>query len=303
MATTFTYAEEYTLTNLRALVLRKLRVTDTTRYAASNASDTYDWIDDALNRGLTTFVRKTKCLRGYAAYVPISSYQFYRLPESFIDLEAAYFYDGSLSDGYRTLTVKTTKELDDECSDWRTETGDPKYIVIDRLFGRRWFFGLVPIPSSSGTTITFDTTYGTELSDVCNLTTYSEEMIEIPQTGNFFCPTSQNSPGKPFNNLNLDVLIVFYRLPRQLDTTTQYPECPREYHAALADYACFELLQDNPEDSIEYKRSVGYYQRFMDAVNDYKGSGRRKMWADKRTATPAAWSWLNSMNWHTEQGG
>lgn len=303
MATSFTYAEEKTLTNLRSLVLRKLRVTGTQRYAPSNAASTYTWIDDALNRGLITFVRKTKCLRGYAAYVPIANYQFYRLPESFIDLEAAYYYDSSLSAGMRTLTMKTTKELDTECSDWRTDTGDPKYIVIDRLFGRRWFFGLVPIPDTAGTTVTFDTTYGSKLSDVCNLTTYSEEMIELPQTGEFFCPDTQSSPGKPFDNINLDVLLVFYRLPRQLDTTSQYPECPREYHHALADYACFELLQDNPEDSIEYQRAMGYYQRFMDAVNDYLQSGRRKMWADKRRATPAVWSWMDNMNWHTEQGG
>jgi len=303
MGTTFTYAEEKNLTNLRSLVLRKLRVADTTRYAPSGASSTYTWIDDALNRGLTTFVRKTKCLRGYAAYKPIQSYQFYRLPESFINLEAAYYYDSSLPDGYRTLTQKTTKELDSEASDWRTDEGDPKYIVIDRLFGRRWFFGLVPIPNTAGTTVVFDTDYGSKLTDVCNLTTYCEEAVELPQTGEFFCPDSQDSPGKPFTNLDKDVLIVFYRLPRQLDTTSQYPECPREYHANLADYAAFELLQDNPEDSNEYKRAMGYYARFKDAVEDYKQSGRRKMWADRRRATAAAWTWLQNMNWHEEQGG
>lgn len=303
MATTFTYAEELNLTNLRSATLRKLRVGDTTRYAPSNAASTYTWIDASLNKGLKTFVRRTKCLRGYAAYVPIASYQFYRLPEGYIDFESAYYYDSSLSDGYRKLTPKTIQECDDEISDWRTATGDPKYIVLDRMFGRRWFFGLVPIPDTAGTTITWDTTYGSELTSICNLTTYQEEFIELPQSGKYFCPDSQSSPGKPFENINLDVLIIYYRLPRQLDTTSQYPEIPREYHESLADYAAFELLQDNPEDSTEYKRSMNYYARFESAIEEYTNSGRRKIWTKRRTATPAVWSWVQNMKFRNEQGG
>lgn len=303
MATTFTYAEELTLSNLRSATLRKLRVEDTIRYAPSGASATYTWIDASLNKGLKTFVRKTKCLRGYAVYVPIAAYQYYRLPEGYIDLESAYYYNASLSDGYRKLIPKTIHELDDELSDWRTDTGEPKYIVLDRMFGRRWFFGLVPIPDTAGTTVTWDTTYGTELTDICSLTTYNEEFVELPQSGKFFCPNSSDSPGKPFNNINLDILIIYYRLPRLLDTSSQYPEMPREYHESLADYAAFELLQDNPQDSAEYKRSMNYYGRFEAAIKEYTESGRRKVWAKSKRAMAGVWTWLDGMDWHTEQGG
>lgn len=303
MGTTFTYAEELNLTDLRSATLRKLRVPDTIRYAPSNAASTYTWIDASLNKALKTFVRKTKCLRGYAVYVPIALYQYYRLPEGYIDFESAYYYDSSLTDGVRKLIPKTIQELDDEVSDWRTATGDPKYIVLDRMYGRRWFFGLAPIPDTAGTTVTWDTTYGAELTEICNLTTYNEEFIELPQSGKFYCPNSEDSPGKPFTNINLDVLIIYYRLPRQLDTTSQYPEIPREYHESLADYAAFELLQDNPEDSNEYKRSLNYYARFESAIGEYTKSGRRKMWTKRRTATPAVWSWVQNMNFRNEQGG
>ena len=94
--------------------MRRLRAEDTTRYSPTKGASDYDWIDESLNMGLKKFVRETKCLKSYAGYVPIANYQWYRCPESFIDLKAAYYYDASLDEGYRELVPKSTGELDNE---------------------------------------------------------------------------------------------------------------------------------------------------------------------------------------------
>lgn len=300
MATTFTYAEELQLQDLRSLVLRRLRVYDTTRYSPTQGAADYDWIDDAINTGLKKFVRATKCLRAYAVYVPLASYQAYRCPESFVDLKAAYYYSSSFSDGYKELAIKTVGWLNSNVSDWRTATGTPEIIYIDRMFGRRWFFGLVPIPSTAGTTVAFDTTYGTHLTEICNLTTYNEEFIELPQVGEYYCPTDQASPGMPIptSTMNNNLLLEHYRLPRQLDTNVQYPELPREYHETLADYAAYELLRHNPEDSAEFKRAPSYLKAFNDDIDSFKESRKpSRLIGAQLKGQVAAHTFLEGMSW------
>lgn len=296
MGTTFTYAEELTLSGLRSLVLRRCRVTNTTRYSSDSTTANYDWIDAALNTGIKKFVRETKCIRSYAAYVPLENHQFYRLPESFIDIKTVYYFDASLPNGYKELIIKGIGELNDEVSDWRTATGTPKYVFVDRRFGRRWFMGLVPIPNFTGTTVTFDEDYGSKLTEICNLTTYNEEFIELPQTGEYYCPSSVTSPGKPFDNIDKDLLVEHYRLPRQLDTTTQYPELPREYHEALADYAAWELLRHNPEDSAEFKRAEVYIKAFYGEIKSFVGKRKDVGLKGKELRIrPAQQGWMQNM--------
>jgi len=299
MSTTFDYAEELTLTDIRSLVLRRLRVTDTTRYSPTAGAADYDWIDDAINEGLKKFVKTTKCLRSYAIYIPIASHQVYRCPESFIDLKSAYYYNSSLPDGYKELHIKSLGWLNDHVSDWRTATGTPNYIYIDRMFGRRWFFGLVPIPDTAGSPVTWDTTYGSELTEVCSLTTYNEEFVELPQSGLYFCPDSQTSPGKPVETMQDDILLEHYRLPRVINTTAQYPEIPREYQSALADYAAGELLQHNPEDSVEFKRAATYLKKLDDAIKDFEKQRKSVALIGKElNAGVGVQTWLSGMNWY-----
>ena len=304
MATEFTYAEELTLADIRSLVLRRLRVRDTTRYCSDGTDANYDWIDDAINTALKIFVRETKCLRAYAVYVPLAGYQSYRCPESFVDLKAAYFYSSSFSDGYKELEIKTIGWLNNHVSDWRLATGTPEVIYIDRMFGRRWFFGLVPIPDTTGTTVAFDTTYGSHLTDICNLTTYNEEFIELPQVGEYYCPSDQASPGMPIpaSTMNNNLLLEDYRLPRQLDTNVQYPELPREYHACLADYAAGDLLENNPEDSVEFKRAANYYKKFNDNIVSFKAKREpTKLVGSRLKGQVAAHTYLGGMNWRNAQ--
>ena len=299
MGSTFTYAEEKNLTDLRATTLRKLRVSNTSRYSTDSSTADYAWIDEALNKALQIFVRETKCLRSWAAYVPIANYQYYRLPADFLDLKTAYYYDDSLSDGYKLLIPKTLGEMNDEYSDWRTDTGSPSYIFIDRMFGRRWFMGIVPIPSDAGTTVTFDSTYGCKLSEICNLYLYNEERIELPQTDEYFVGNSELTPGMPFDNVNKDIVLEYYRMARELDTTLQVPEIPREYHDCLTDYACFDLLQHNPEDAAEYKRAMDFRQRFKAEIDSFRGQRDDKQLRGKELkARAGVQTWYRGMSWY-----
>jgi len=302
MATTF---EELTLTNLRSRVLRKLRVGDTARYSPTKGEADYDWVDEALNEGLKTFVRETKCIRTYAVYVLKNAYQFYRLPEQYIDVKAVYYYDSALAQGWKELEFKTLEELNDEVSDWRNETGDPKFFCVDRMFGRRWFIGFVPIPDSDGSTVTIadSTTYGQILTaDSCPNDTYSEERIQIfdGTTTKYIWATAANIPPK-FANLQGDVVLEYYRLPKKLENTVQYPELPREYHTAIADYAAFELLRDNPEDSAEFKRAPVHFQIFQGAVASFKTKRKDNVSkARPPTARAAAPTWYTGMDYYKD---
>ena len=145
----------YTTAELRALTLRKLRASDTTRFCSTSESDNYDWIDDEIELAEEEFVRLTKCLRTYAIIQLKANIRVYRLPSDFIDLMAAYYYHSSLADGYKELVITTIEKLNDDASDWRTATGTPGTIYIDRKHGKGEVLGLRYIPSADGGAITF----------------------------------------------------------------------------------------------------------------------------------------------------
>ncbi len=300
----------YNLSALRLLVLRMLRVTDTSRYSATRASDDYDWIDDALNRGQEDFVRKTKCLRTYAVSELKANYRTYRLPWNFIDFMSAYYYDSTLDNGYRELEVVTIEELNDRLSDWRTDTGAPTHIYIDRIYGNNWMYGLYPIPEADGDTITFDSEYGAVTQWICPNYTYNQEygvILRMTDTDEFFLNTDSGVVGK-VNAMNGNVWFEYYRLPEKLIDVAgnlgtqgvQYPDIPREYQKALSYYACYDLLQNNPEDSAEYKRSMMYDQNFQKEINDYITKRKKPLAGHNLQARAVVWSYLNNMSYHNE---
>jgi len=189
----------YTLASLRALVLRMLRVSNTAKYSPTAGTADYDWIDDALNRGQEEFVRNTRCLRTFAIIELLANYRVYRLPEDFLDLMAAYFYDSNLSAGYIQLPLKTREELNDEVSNWRTKTGDPRYIYLDRVHGSQSMCGFYPIPDTAGSTVSFDSEYGAVVTYDCPLFTFSGEygvIIRMTDTDEYFFNTDAGVVGK-----------------------------------------------------------------------------------------------------------
>lgn len=287
----------YTLSELRALVLRMLRATDTSRYSVDGDTADYDWIDDGINRGQEDFVRETQCLRTYALVEMKANYRTYRLPWNFLDFMSAYFYTSSLSEGYQELKVTTIEKLNDEISNWRTATGDPDQIYIDRIYGDNWMFGLYPIPDTDGDTISFDSEYGSIVEWVCPLYTYNQEygvVIRMSDTDEFFLNTDAGVVGK-VGAMNGNVWIEYYRLPEQLTMAAQYPEVPREYQKALVYFAVSDLLKNNPEDSAEFKRAIEFEKRFTNEVDRYKKRRKKPIAGQNLRATPQVWGWTMNM--------
>lgn len=298
----------YTLDELRAVVLRMLRVGDTTRYSPTNGTADYDWVDDALNRGQEDFVRRTLCLRTYALVELKANYRTYRLPWNFIDFMSAYIYKASETNGYNELTITTIEELNSMVSGWRTETGTPEQVYVDRIYGNQWMFGLYPIPDTDGDTITFDSDYGTIVQWVCPLYTYNQEygvVLRMSDTDEFFLNTDAGVVGK-VGAMEGNVWFEYYRLPEKLqDTTTslgeqgtQYPEIPREYHKALIYYATADLLANNPEDSQEMKRSLMFQQKFEAEVKTYIDRRKRPIAGLHLRAEANAWNYLEQQDWY-----
>lgn len=298
----------YTLDELRALVLRMLRVTDTTRYSPTEGAADYDWIDDALNRAQEDFVRKTHCLRTYALVELKANYRTYRLPWNFLDFMSAYFYDSSHTNGYKELGVTTIETLNHEVGGWRTTTGNPDRIYIDRIYGDNWMLGLYPTPAQDGSTITFDSDYGSIVQWVCPLYTFNQEygvVIRMTNTDEFFLNTDSGVVGK-VGSLNHNVWIEYYRLPEKLVETTnslgvqgsQKPEIPREYQKALSYYATSDMLQHNPEDSAEFKRAMMFEKRFEAEIQSYIKRRKKPLYGHNLRATPAVWTWMDGMDFY-----
>lgn len=291
----------YQLSDLRALCLRMLRVTNTVRYSPTQGTADYDWIDDALNRGQEDFVRKTKCLKTFAVVELKANYRTYRCPEDFIDLKSAYFYNAELSDGYRQLIIKNVEEMNEEISDYRTNTGSPRHIYLDRIYGNNWMFGLNPIPDTDGDTITFSSDYGTVVQWVCPIYTYSQEygvILRMTDTDEYFLNSDAGVVGKA-SSLNKNVWMEYYRLPKELNNEVQYPEVPKEYQKALTYYAAGDLLQNNPEDSAEFKRSIIYEQKFNGEVKDYNEKRKPTVSGHHTRGRVAAHTWYNNMQWYS----
>lgn len=298
----------YTLDELRALVLRSLRVSDTTRYSPTAGTADYDWIDDALNRGQEDFVRRTHCLRTYALVELKTNYRTYRLPWNFLDFMSGYFYKSSLDGGYKELTITTVEELNSMVSGWRTAIGDPEQIYIDRIYGNNWMFGLYPIPDADGETITFDSDYGTITTWLCPLYTYNQEygiVIRMTDTDEYFLNTDAGVVGR-VGNMEGNIWIEYYRLPEKLIATetalgvqgVQIPEIPREYQKGLIWYAISDLLMNNPEDSVEYKRGTLYQQKFDAEIKTYIDRRKRPLSGIVLRAEANAWNYLGNMDFY-----
>lgn len=302
--TTLAYFMGYNLTTLRSEVLRALRVTDTTRYSPDQGSATYTWIDRALNRGQREFVTKTLCLKSQAILELKSGYSAYRLPGDFIDLEAAYLYDAALQNGYRELTIKTIEELNDEYSDYRTTSGDPTLCYLDRKHGSSWFLGLYPIPNADGGTITYDATYGGIYYYLCPIYEHGSDYQTVMYsngTVGYMLMNDDYGIHPKIDAMDGNVLLEYYRLPIELTTNdaTMYPELQKEFHEALIWFAAGDLLLDNPEDSVEYKRGIMLVQRFNQEILDYNKKRQKFRGKDLR-AKSHAWGWLANMDWHRD---
>ena len=300
----------YNLSELRALTLRMLRVTNTERYSPTEGAADYDWVDDCLNRGQEEFVRRTRCLRTYAVVELKANYRTYRLPWNFIDFMSAYHYHTSESGGYKELEVTTIETLNADVQNWRTAAGTPSHIYVDRIYGNNWMFGLYPTPDADGDTITFDTEYGTVVQWVCPNFTYNTEygvIIRMTDTDEYYLNTDSGVVGQ-VNSMNGNIWIEYYRLPEKLIEITndslgiqgvQIPEIPREYHKCLPYYAVSDLLSNNPEDSAEFKRALQYEKRFYAEIQGYISARKRPLAGHNLRAAAVVWGWQQNMPYYS----
>ena len=286
----------YTVAEQRALVLRRLRVSDTSRFSPSTGTADYTWIDDAIERGEEEFVVRTKCLKTYAIIQLKNGKRIYRLPSDYIDIAAAYYYDSSLTDGYKELTFKAIGEMNDEISDWRTKAGEPENIYIDRQSGPHLFLGLNPIPDKDGLSVSFSDTDASELTWICTLYTGRQDFGRVLRwTGDdTFVLTSDLQHPVDAEVSNYNLLIEYYR--SQYNRT----ELPPEGGKAISIYAAWDLLNDQPEDSAEFKRATTLLQLFEKEIATYTSKRKRPQAARNLQARAMVWNWQKNMTYYKE---
>jgi hypothetical protein len=286
----------YTLAQQRALVLRRLRAPNTSRFSLSGGSADYDWIDDAITRAEEEFVRMTKCIRTYAIIQLKSGVRIYRAPSDMIDIMAAYYYDSTLADEYIELIFTTPERLNDEISDWRKDTGTPTRIYIDRKRGDYETIGLYPIPDKDGSAISFSNANASENTWICPLYTTRWDFGRIIRyTGNdTFVVTTSTTQLVDAEVSNYNVLLEYYRLPYQRS------EMPPESAKCISMYAAADLLSDNPEDSAEFKRAQVLLAMFNQEVGAYINRRKRPLAAQELRALPGVWNWQQAMDYYKE---
>ena len=255
----------YTLSDCRAKVLRKLRVNNTSRYSPTAGTADYDWIDDALNIAQRTFAVRTKCLKTYAIIQVEANYRTYRAPSGFIDISSAYFYNDAYEEGYKQLQIKSVAELNNEVSDWMTDTDeDVEAIYIDRHHGMDAALGLYPIPTVDGSTTFISSTSGDTYDWACPLYEFSHDYGIIIKTNGddqFILPnTDKRIVGDTVVGSG-NIYLEYFRLPMDLVEAEQDLEMPYAYQDMIIDEAVRELLENNPEDSVEFKRAASIEQK------------------------------------------
>jgi hypothetical protein len=292
---------------MRAEVLRCLRVANTVRFSPAGTAADYTWIDNALNRAQDDFARQTRCLKGYSVVCLKANRRVFRLPEDLLELDAVYLYDSTLEDGYRELPLVTIAELNDMRPGWRTDTGTtPERCYIDRDYGSIKLLGLHPIPVEDGDTILPDTDYGCLVEWVCPLYTFNSDfgvILNVDSEDEYILPT-QGGVAVEVDVTDGNLYLEYSRLPSSIaengSASTQYPQIQREYQASLWFWAVNDLLSHNPEDSAEYKRAMGFKQRFDREVETYKNKKKRPMPARKLRVRADQWNYITQTPWYRD---
>ena len=286
----------YSIGQHRALTLRKLRQSSTTRYSSDKTASNYDWIDDAIECAVEEFVRLTKCLRTYAILQLKSSIRIYRLPADFIDLMAAYYYHSSLSDGYKELTITTPEKLNDEVSDWRNATGTPSRIYVDRKHGQGEVLGVYKIPDADGEDIEFDNTNASEVTWICPLYTENTDFGRVVRyaSDDTFILSESDTALVDAEVSDGNILLEYYRLNYHMT------EVPSESAKVVSSLAAANLLADQPEDSAEFKRSQMLSKEFYDEAQKYINRRKRSLSGQELRATPAVWNYQKSFQYHKD---
>jgi hypothetical protein len=216
----------------------------------------------------------------------------------------AYFFHASYPEGYKEILIKTIAEMNEEISDWRTATDDEiQAIYVDRFFGTDAVLGVYPIPTSDGTTTFFSSDTGTQYDWACPLYAYSHDygiIIKTDGTDKYVLADTTDAVVADLDIGEGNILLEYYRLPMDLLEADQKMEIPYAYQDSIINDAAGELLENNPEDSIEFKRSQSLSQRAEKEVLEYKRDMKQPYSGRDLRARTAIEGWQKNMEWRKE---
>lgn len=293
----------YTLSTLRALVLRKLRVVDTSRYSPTRGTADYDWIDEALNTALLNFAKETKYLRAYALIQLHSGYRAYTAPKGFMDIMAAYLYKGSLDNGYKRLAIKTVDEMNNEFSDYRTKSDEPTTIYVDRKHGIDASLGVYPIPDESGSSTPFTSFTGDIYDWICPLFLNNRDFGFAQYVNGDVKYVLPNTTAGVVADMTISdnwLMLEYYQLPIRLREASQQIDVPYDFQDTLAIIATADLLENNPEDSAEFKRSMALSGKGSGEIKKYITERKTPLSGQEVKGQAAVWGWTKNMSFRKE---
>lgn len=293
----------YTLSTLRSLVLRKLRVVDTSRYSPTKGTADYDWVDEALNTALMNFAKETKYLRAYALIQLHDGYKSYAAPKGFMDIMGAYLYKGSLDNGYKRLIIKTVDEMNNEYSDYRTAEGEPEIIYVDRKHGIDSSLGVYPIPDASAGTMPFTSFTGDIYDWICPLYLLNRDFGFVQYVNGdvkYILPNTSAGIVAEMAVADDWLLLEYYQLPTRLQEASQQIDVPYDFQDNIATMATADLLENNPEDSAEFKRSMALMNKGQGEINKYIKERKPPMSGQEAKAQVAVWGWSKNMDFRKE---
>ena len=293
----------YTLSTLRALVLRKLRVLDTSRYSPTKGTADYDWVDEALNTALLNFAKETKYLRAYALIQLHEGYRAYSAPRGFMDIMSAYLYESGLDNGYKKLSIKTIDEMNNEFSDYRTKEGEPTTIYIDRKHGIDASLGMYPIPNESAGTDPFTSNTGDVYDWICTLFLNNRDFAFVQYVNGDVKYVLPNTTAGVVADMEINdywLLLEYYQLPIKLRDASQQIDMPYDYQDTIATMAAGDLLENNPEDSAEFKRSMALQGKGDRDISRYVKERKVPQSGQAPRAQVSVWGWQANMDYRKE---
>jgi hypothetical protein len=86
-------------------------------------------------------------------------------------------------------------------------------------------------------------------------------------------------------------------MPMDLSKEDQKLEIPYAYQDVVIEDAVAELLENNPEDSAEFKRSVRFEQKTDKSIAEYKRDTKPPLSGREMRVRTAVEGWQKNMEW------
>jgi hypothetical protein len=220
-----------------------------------------------------------------------------------MDIMSAYLYKGDLSNGYKKLTIKTIDEMNNEYSDYRTDVDEPHTVYIDRKHGIDSSLGFYPIPDITAGTDPFTSVTGDVYDWICTLYLNNRDFAFIQYYNGDMKYILPSTTASVVSDLSINdnwVLLEYYQLPIKLRDASQQIDLPYDYQDTIAIMAAGDLLENNPEDSVEFKRSMALLGKGDREVAKFVKERKIPQSGQSPRAQVAVWGWQSNMDYRKE---